>query len=136
MKISFSAGGIVVHGSDVLLVCENGTFWGFPKGRIESGETPQKTAIREIAEETGCMNTAVIKELGSYSRHPFTLSNQLDTSEVKHITIFLLRADTKVLAQPSEENAIGQWFAKEHVLAQLTHPEDRAFYERVWAELP
>jgi hypothetical protein len=27
--------------------------WGFPKGHIEMGETPQQTAMREVLEETG-----------------------------------------------------------------------------------
>lgn len=28
-------------------------FWKFPGGRSEEGETPEETAIREVAEETG-----------------------------------------------------------------------------------
>lgn len=28
-------------------------YWGFPKGRIEEGESEKETAIREVLEETG-----------------------------------------------------------------------------------
>lgn len=29
------------------------TLWGFPKGLVEEGETPEQAAIREVREETG-----------------------------------------------------------------------------------
>jgi 8-oxo-dGTP pyrophosphatase MutT (NUDIX family) len=51
-----SSGGVVVRcspsGYEVCLV-NDGRYWGFPKGHIERGETPEEAAIREIAEETG-----------------------------------------------------------------------------------
>jgi 8-oxo-dGTP diphosphatase len=51
-----SSGGVVVRraagGYDVCLICD-GRYWGFPKGIVESGETPETAAIREISEETG-----------------------------------------------------------------------------------
>lgn len=51
-----SSGGVVVRrsadGYEVCLISD-GRFWGFPKGHVESGETPEMAAIREISEETG-----------------------------------------------------------------------------------
>ena len=50
-----SGGGVVrrsAHGYEVCLVSD-GQHWGFPKGHIEPGETPEAAALREIAEETG-----------------------------------------------------------------------------------
>jgi len=39
-------------GPEVALIKANGR-WSFPKGNIERDETPEATALREIAEETG-----------------------------------------------------------------------------------
>jgi 8-oxo-dGTP pyrophosphatase MutT (NUDIX family) len=51
-----SSGGVVVRRAaeryEVCLVSD-GQHWGFPKGHIEPGETPEAAALREIAEETG-----------------------------------------------------------------------------------
>ena len=51
-----SAGGVVVRraagGHEVCLVSD-GRHWGFPKGLIEPGESPEAAALREISEETG-----------------------------------------------------------------------------------
>ena len=49
-----SAGGLVVHGSKILLIStQSGRRWQLPKGHIEAGETPEQTAVREVREETG-----------------------------------------------------------------------------------
>ncbi len=51
-----SSGGVVVRrsagGYEVCLV-NDGRYWGFPKGHVEPGETPETAAMREISEETG-----------------------------------------------------------------------------------
>lgn len=51
-----SAGGVVVRAAagrwQVCLV-RAGRHWGFPKGHVEPGESPEETALREISEECG-----------------------------------------------------------------------------------
>ncbi len=52
-----AAGGIVVRGTgeaaEVLLVHRPRGDWSFPKGKAESGERDEETALREVEEETG-----------------------------------------------------------------------------------
>jgi 8-oxo-dGTP pyrophosphatase MutT (NUDIX family) len=52
-----SAGGVVLRRVDgvpqYLLIRDPYRNWGFPKGHLESGETPEDAAKREVAEETG-----------------------------------------------------------------------------------
>lgn len=38
--------------------------WSLPKGHIEEGETPEQTAVREVAEETGLLGD-IIRPLGT-----------------------------------------------------------------------
>lgn len=55
----FSAGGVVVAGKDdyskiyIRKPSNNYGPWSFPKGRIDKGESPPKTALREVEEEIG-----------------------------------------------------------------------------------
>ena len=55
-----SAGGVVVRpsrsGYEVCLVSD-GRYWGLPKGVVEAGESPEQAALREIAEETGILQS-------------------------------------------------------------------------------
>lgn len=50
-----AAGGIVTRdGGEVLLVHRpRYGDWSFPKGKLDSGESPLETALREVREETG-----------------------------------------------------------------------------------
>jgi bis(5'-nucleosidyl)-tetraphosphatase len=57
-----SSGGVVVRpaatGPEVCLVSD-GRHWGFPKGLVEPGESPERAALREIAEETGLLRSSL-----------------------------------------------------------------------------
>ena len=55
-----SAGGVVVRRGAgeprYLLILDGHGNWGFPKGHLKRGESPEDAARREIAEETGLDN--------------------------------------------------------------------------------
>lgn len=57
LRKSISAGVIIYRktseGLKFLILYHGGTYWNFPKGRIESEERSFETAIREVFEETG-----------------------------------------------------------------------------------
>ena len=52
-----SAGGVVFRRGDdgvrFLLIRDSYRNWGFPKGHLEAGESPDAAALREVGEETG-----------------------------------------------------------------------------------
>jgi len=56
-KKESSAGIVFIYNNKLLLVHHTNSKWlgsfGFPKGRIDKGETPLQTAIREAYEEVG-----------------------------------------------------------------------------------
>ena len=68
-----SAGAIIFHrtptGIKYLLLFGDKIGWGFPKGHIDSGETPKETAIREIEEETGIIIEKFIPNFEVYTQY-------------------------------------------------------------------
>lgn len=55
-----AAGGIVLREGQVLLVHRpRYGDWSFPKGKLDDGESPLETALREVREETGWTCQAV-----------------------------------------------------------------------------
>jgi len=68
-----SCGILVCNAGDELLLCHaTGTArWDIPKGHGESGESPQQTALRETAEETGLVfQPDELLELGRFNYRP------------------------------------------------------------------
>ena len=51
-KIIQAAGGVVIKDSNLLLIHRLGK-WDLPKGKMEKGEMPEFTAVREVEEECG-----------------------------------------------------------------------------------
>ena len=74
VPVSLRAAGVVILNGqgDILLVREKGDgkqqkvgLWHIPSGRVEEGENPQDTAIREAYEETG-LRVRLVRFLGAY----------------------------------------------------------------------
>lgn len=65
-----TAGGVIFRrepkkgGIEVLLIRDSKGRWTIPKGHIEEGETPRQAAEREVREETGLQEMAVLDWLG------------------------------------------------------------------------
>ena len=63
-----SSGGIVykvtARGVSVAFICDSVGKWTFPKGHVERRETIERTARREVREETGLKNLRLVRKLG------------------------------------------------------------------------
>jgi len=66
-RVETSAGGVVFRRTDsgvrVLLIRDPYANWGLPKGHLEPEETPEQAAVREVEEETGLRELAVVDRL-------------------------------------------------------------------------
>jgi 8-oxo-dGTP pyrophosphatase MutT (NUDIX family) len=66
-RVETSAGGVVFRrthdGVRVLLIRDPYANWGLPKGHLEPDETPEQAAVREVEEETGLRDLAVVERL-------------------------------------------------------------------------
>jgi 8-oxo-dGTP pyrophosphatase MutT (NUDIX family) len=66
-----AAGGIVKRKNKFLFIERHG-LWDIPKGKMETGEKPAETAVREIEEECGIEKPVIYKLLGiTYHTYEF-----------------------------------------------------------------
>jgi ADP-ribose pyrophosphatase YjhB (NUDIX family) len=70
-----AAGGIVVCDSELLFIKRHG-LWDIPKGKMESNETPETTAIREIEEECGLNGEFTIQKKLIETLHTYEFKNK------------------------------------------------------------
>ncbi len=67
-----AAGGVVVRPDKTFLGIYRLGKWDLPKGKAETGETPEITAVREVEEECGIEDVSVIDKLTeTYHVYPF-----------------------------------------------------------------
>jgi 8-oxo-dGTP pyrophosphatase MutT (NUDIX family) len=105
MQREFSAGGVLVRrlrGRWMVAAIRPGGkpegLWALPKGRIDAGERPEQTALREVAEETGAHGRSLGK-LGDV-RYVFTWEGE---RVFKVVSFFLIRYEGGRLGDVPEE---------------------------------
>ena len=95
MEREFSAGGVlvkVIRGRPMLATIrprgKPEGLWALPKGKIDPGERPEETAVREVREETGVEGT-LVEKLGDVK---YTYTRRGGERVFKIVSFFLLRA--------------------------------------------
>ncbi|WP_054053256.1 NUDIX hydrolase [Alloactinosynnema sp. L-07] len=122
-----SAGGLVIDpGTDRVALIgrldrRGRLLWSLPKGHIEAGETPEQTAVREIAEETG-IDGEVIRPLGTIDYWFIA-----DGAKRVHKTVhhFLLVAHTYELSDEDVEVTEVAWVGIDELETRLAYADER-----------
>src|SRR4051794_10108086 len=104
--------------------------WSLPKGHIEAGETPEDTAVREVAEETGIIGE-VVAPLGIIDFW-FVADGRRVHKTVHH---FLLRAIGGALSDADIEVTEVAWVPLDELSGRLAYADERALVERAPALL-
>lgn len=122
----FSAGGIVFKGNKVLVVQNSSikdkkvSFWGFPKGHLNEGESSKNAALREVEEETG-IKGKIIDKVGQ-SKYFFS---QNGGKIFKVVTIFKMEyVSGDSMPQVAEINEV-KWLDPDEAMKFLTFKNDK-----------
>jgi len=121
-----SAGGLVIDPSGELGLLigrhdkRGRTLWSLPKGHIESGETPEDAAIREVAEETG-IESAITRSLGVIDFW-FMAEGKRIHKTVHH---YLFRMTGGTLTPQQIEVDEVAWFPLSEVSRRLAYSDER-----------
>ena len=99
--------------------------WSLPKGHIETGESPEDTAVREVAEETGIVGE-ILAPLGVIDFW-FVADGRRVHKTVHH---FLLRAVGGALSDDDIEVNEVAWVPLSELSARLAYADERALVER------
>jgi 8-oxo-dGTP pyrophosphatase MutT (NUDIX family) len=137
----FSAGGVLVRRLDgrwklagIRPAGKPEGLWALPKGRIDPGEDPEATALREVAEETGAHGRSLGK-LGD-TRYVYTFRGE---RIFKVVSFYLVRYEGgrlgDVPAAFRHEIADVRWLPLEEAPRLLAYGGERQMAQRAWDRL-
>jgi 8-oxo-dGTP pyrophosphatase MutT (NUDIX family) len=128
VKRQVSAGGVIVrseHDGTLELCIINPvgrTIWSLPKGQVESGESTQMAAVREVREETG-VEGVIVADLETVDYWFYSRSDETRVHKTVHY--FLMRATGGDCSQHDHEVQEAVWLSVDGALDRMTYPNER-----------
>ena len=113
-----AAGGLVENekGETLMIYCYR--HWDLPKGHIDEGESADKCAVREVAEETGVEGAKIVRFLCN-TLHAYGVYG---VWELKQTSWYLCTAEScPTKPQKEEDIAVAKWCSQEEVEENLRH---------------
>jgi 8-oxo-dGTP pyrophosphatase MutT (NUDIX family) len=107
--------------------------WCLPKGHVESDETLEQTAVREVAEETGIVGR-VLAPLGTID-YWFSASGTRVHKIVHHFLLEATGGELSIEGDPDAEAIDVAWFPLDEVHFHLTFPNERRIAHDAWERL-
>ncbi len=102
------------------------SYWDFPKGHIEKGETLLQTVKREVKEETGIEHLEIIPDFKETISYFFTRDNK---NILKFVTFFLAKTETSKV-KLSKEHIDFEWLPYQKALDRLTFKDAKQILEK------
>jgi len=107
MRIVAAAGGFVMNEKgEALFIFRRGR-WDLPKGKIDSDETEEQAAVREVMEETGLGKVSLDKRLAS-TYHVYTIGKEWILKETHWFTMKAASSE-KLIPQAEEGITLIKW---------------------------
>jgi 8-oxo-dGTP pyrophosphatase MutT (NUDIX family) len=104
-----------------------------PKGHIEPGESRRQTALREVCEEAGLSNLAILTDLG----HQTVEFEWKGHYYIRDESYFLMALPPDEPAGNPEKQFKALWLTWDEAMARLTFKAEREWLRRAriaWAE--
>ncbi len=138
-KYHETAGGVVIDASGSMLVLVRDIERGgrlvhevrLPKGHIDSGETAEQAALREVEEESGYAGLEIIADLG-VCHSTFTFRDRLNERDERYFLMRLTDPHRGAPRPTGHEEALFQpdWLEPAAAAVQLTYESEREFARR------
>ena len=127
LRNQVSSGGIIFRrrGSDIeiaMVAIKGGHVWCLPKGLIDKGEDPEKTALREVSEETG-LKGKILKKLGEITYWYYIKNDNVKCRKTVHF--FLMEYESGDIADHDWEVDTVSWFHIDRALHQAKYKGER-----------
>lgn len=137
-KTNEISAGIIIHretgrGRLFLVLYHGGSYWNFPKGKLEKKETALQAAIREVEEETGIKKRSlnVDEKFKAQDRWTYARGRGGNKEKVyKKVIYFLAQTRRRFIKlEPREHQGFG-WFLYKDAVNILTHKNSQRMLER------
>ncbi|NCO68471.1 MAG: NUDIX hydrolase [Nitrospirae bacterium CG_4_10_14_0_8_um_filter_41_23] len=132
LKTQVSSGGVIFRRHDdsievAMVAVKGGNVWCLPKGIIDKGEVPEKTAIREVAEETGLKGT-IIEKLGEITYWYYI--KEENTKCRKTVHFFLMKYEGGDVSNHDWEVDEALWFPIDEALKKASYKGEKEMIKK------
>ncbi len=137
LKRQVSSGGVIFRrrrgGVEIALVSvRGGKLWCLPKGLVDSGETPEITAVREVREESG-LSGKIIDRLGEITYWYYIRSENAKCRKTVHF--YLLEYVSGATSGHDFEVDEARWFPIDEAISTISFRGDREIIEKAREKL-
>lgn len=121
LRIIQAGGGLVLNEQNELLFIFRRGSWDLPKGKVDSGETIEACALREVEEETGVGNLTLVDFLGITQHQYFDPYLQEEVIKESHWYIMTVKGVPTLIPQTEEDITDIKWVPLAEVNALITN---------------
>lgn len=137
LKTQVSSGGVIFRRYDgsievAMVAVKGGSVWCLPKGLIDKGEVPEKTAIREVAEETG-LKGRIIEKLGEITYWYYIKEENIKCRKTVHF--FLMEYEGGDVSNHDWEVDDASWFLIDEALKKASYRGEKEIIEKARKKL-
>lgn len=132
LKTQVSSGGIIFRKHNditeiAMIAVKGGNVWCLPKGLIDKGEVPEKTALREVEEETG-LKARIIEKLGEITYWYYIKEENIKCK--KTVYFFLMEYEAGDVSKHDWEVDDAAWFPIDEALKKASYKGEREIIEK------